>query len=48
MLGAKFAGGTTVGAEGHLPVLGKFVELQGLERLVLRGDHGLCRKTIYG
>ena len=48
MLGAKFAGGTAVGAKGHLPVLGKFVELQGLERLVLRGDHGLCRKTIYG
>ena len=44
MLGAKFAGGTAVGAEGHLPVLGKFMEFQWPERLVLRGDHGSCRK----
>ena len=43
MLGAKFAGSTAVGAEGRLPVLGKFVELQGSERLVVRGDHGSCR-----
>ena len=43
MLGTQLAGGPVVGAEGHLPVLGKFVELQGPERLVLRGDHGSCR-----